>query len=353
MKIEQSTLSMSSTHAASQKHEVRETLRAWVGDKRPDFEGRERSAPVQAPPMLVHISDNGKAALSGEAQSIKSAADAADNDPGLQLIKQLIELLIGRQIEVVHASDLGGDVKPPPDIPTQQEAASKQQPAEHAGWGAEYDYHESTTETEQTSFQANGVIRTTDGKEIKFDLSFTMQRNYHDETNVSLRAGDAHKIDPIVINFAGTAAQLSDQRFAFDLNADGSKENIHFVQGGGFLALDRNGDGKINNGSELFGPTSGDGFAELKALDSDGNGWIDENDPAYQKLQVWTKDDKGADKYASLKAANVGALYLGHVDTPFDVKDGQNNLQAQVRSTGVWLSEDDKAGSVQQIDLMA
>ena len=47
---------------------------------------------------------------------------------------------------------------------------------------------------------------------------------------------------------------ISDQKFKFDINADGKEDDISFVgKGSGFLALDKNGDGKINDGSELFG----------------------------------------------------------------------------------------------------
>lgn len=47
---------------------------------------------------------------------------------------------------------------------------------------------------------------------------------------------------------------MTSQRFKFDLNADGQNEDINFAtNGSGYLALDRNGDGRINNGSELFG----------------------------------------------------------------------------------------------------
>mgnify|MGYP000465316364 CR=1 FL=1 len=54
------------------------------------------------------------------------------------------------------------------------------------------------------------------------------------------------------------------------------------LQGGsGYLALNKNGDGVINDGSELFGTASGDGFYDLSMYDEDGNGWIDENDHAY------------------------------------------------------------------------
>ena len=118
-----------------------------------------------------------------------------------------------------------------------------------------------------------------------------------------------------------------------DLDADGDKENINFATGGsGFLALDRNGDGKINDGSELFGATSGDGFADLATLDSDHNGWIDENDAAYTQLRVWTKDSAGNDQLSTLKQANVGAINLSSVATPFDLKDSSNALLGQIRA---------------------
>ena len=110
---------------------------------------------------------------------------------------------------------------------------------------------------------------------------------------------------------------------------------------------------RINNGSELFGATSGNGFAELAVLDTDNNGWIDENDAAYWQLRVWTKDASGKDQLSTLKQANVGALNLAHVATPFDLKDAGNALQGQIRSSGVFLTEDAKVGTIQQIDLTA
>jgi hypothetical protein len=180
-----------------------------------------------------------------------------------------------------------------------------------------------------------------------------MSRYYHEESNVSIRLGDARQMkDPLVLNFEGTAAQLTSQRFAFDLDADGQTDSINFVAGGsGFLALDRNEDGSINDGSELFGAKSGDGFAELATFDADKNGWIDENDAVYEQLRVWTKDSTGNDQLATLKQANVGAISLARVATPFDIKDTTNSLQGQIRSSGIFLQEDGGMGTVQQIDL--
>ena len=134
----------------------------------------------------------------------------------------------------------------------------------------------------------------------------------------SLEVESYIKTDPLMINLDTDIGSVSDQKFFFDLDADGKEDEISFAgKGSGFLALDRNGDGKINDGSELFGTKSGDGFKDLAAYDEDGNGWIDENDAIFSQLKIWTKDEDGKDKLISLKDADVGAIYLGNADTQF------------------------------------
>lgn len=179
-----------------------------------------------------------------------------------------------------------------------------------------------------------------------------MRREFAQSEDFTLRAGDAKKIDLLILNLSGNAASLTDARFSFDLNSDGIDEKIPFAgNGSGFLVLDLNNDGKASNGAELFGPSTGNGMAELSAHDSDRNSWIDEGDPVYADLLVWTKDESGADKLTGLKASGVGAIYLGSADTPFSIKDGANNLNAQVARTAVFLKEDGSAGAIQQLDL--
>lgn len=351
MKIASTSLQLESSHAMLQRYEFRESLRAWTGNRRPDFE-ETRSQPAPSADRS-HISDAGKAAQATEADTTGKSGDPADNDPRLSLIKAMIFMLTGREAKVFNPADLQTDSQGSATQAPASQAASSEAAQQSAGYGVEYDRHESYTESEQTRFEASGTITTADGRKIDFSVSMSMTRSYHEESDLSIREGDARKKqDPLALNFSGTAAQLSSQRFSFDLDSDGKAEEINFAAGGsGFLAFDRNGDGKINNGSELFGSRSGDGFAELAALDTDHNGWIDENDSAFSQLRVWSKGSSGKDQLATLREANIGALGLAHVDTPFDLKDSNNTLQGQIRSSGIFLQENGKAGTMQQIDL--
>ncbi|MFZ6844457.1 hypothetical protein [Undibacterium sp. RuTC16W] len=377
MIIASSDILLASSSASSSQLDIHESTRAWIGRQRPNFDNPRTPLDFNESDSTVQLSDAGRTALArdltsssvihrdatSEAQAIEQANAAAENDPKLRLIISLIERLTGRKINFFHNSDLtsseatGKLSSNASDNSTDSDSGSATVPSapspRKAGWGLEYQRQSSYTETEQTSFQATGLIHTTDNQDIKFNLSIQLQRSYHEESSLSVQAGDGKKIDPLVINFSANSAQLTSQKFLFDLNADGTKESVSFVQGAGFLALDKNGDGKINDGRELFGPATGNGFNELKALDSDGNGWIDEADPAFQQLRVWTKDAIGKDKLSTLKQADVGALFLGNASTPFSIKNAQNQSQGQLVSSGLWLSEEGKAGSLQQIDLIA
>jgi hypothetical protein len=347
MKIAGASLQMASSHASSRQHEVRESLRMWVGPQRPQS-GGEAMRPRGPDNDHVSLSEAGKAQAAGDNEEA-----ALDGDPRLNLIRSMVELLTGYRIRIIDASDLQTNT----EVPALQAPPPAQAPASApaAGYGIEYDYRESYTETELTTFSASGTVTTADGRAISFSVNLAMSRTYHEESSVSLRLGDAaRKIDPLVLNFAGTAAQLTDQRFAFDLDADGNDDQINFVSpGSGFLVFDRNGDGRINDGSELFGPTSGDGFQELAALDGDNNGWIDENDAAFDQLQVWTRDAEAQEQLQSLAAAGVGAIALSRVDTPFDIKTNANEILGHIRNSGIFLQESGTAGTIQQIDLTA
>lgn len=358
MKIESSNITFLSQRAFLQETTRKETLRAWVGAQRPDFEGRGQPAALvrERQAEAVRNAAAAQAKISAEAQPAKKTAPTDDEydpekDPKLRLIILIIEKLTGKKVHLLSAKDLKGCGQTP-DVPDAKQA--DQAPAQQRqGWGVEYDYHESNHEAEVTSFTATGVIKTADGKEINFTTQLTMSREFVSEQDVSLRLGDAQMKDPLVINFEGTAAQLTDTKFAFDLDTDGRQDQISFVgPGSGFLALDNNGDGVVSNGSELFGTQTGDGFAELAAYDQDHNNWIDENDSIFSRLRLWTKDAQGNDSLVSLSQKGIGAIYLGNVSTQFDLNNSQNEQLGQVKSSGVYLKEDGSVGTAQQVDLV-
>ena len=157
----------------------------------------------------------------------------------------------------------------------------------------------------------------------------------------------------MVINLQNDVATLSDQKFFFDIDADGEKDEISMLNSGsGYLALDKNGDGTINDGNELFGPKSGNGFADLAEYDEDGDGWIDEDDDIWSKLKVWCKDANGEDILYSLREAGVGAICLQNAATDFALNNAENVSQGYLRSTGIFLYENGNVGTVQHLDLV-
>lgn len=213
---------------------------------------------------------------------------------------------------------------------------------------AEFYYEENET----TSFATDGVVKTSDGREISFNVELTMSRSFTQYTSEYIDFGTPRLVDPLVINLDVPSADVKDQKFLFDLDADGHEEAISTLgSGSGFLALDKNGDGVINDGSELFGASSGNGFADLAQYDSDGNGWIDEADEIFDKLLIWSKAANGNDQLVGLGKAGVGAIYLGAQDTQFSMNNSQNQVNAMVRQTGMFLYENGGVGTIQQLDL--
>lgn len=176
-------------------------------------------------------------------------------------------------------------------------------------------------EQEDTSFSTVGTVRTKDGREIHFNVNVNMSRRCEEYYREELNVAQFALYDPLVINLDTDATELSDQTFYFDLDADGEEEEISMLKGSGYLALDKNGDGIINDGSELFGTGNGDGFADLARYDEDGNGWIDENDSIWSKLKIWCKDEKGNDVLYKLSDKGVGAICLQNVSTDFTLQE--------------------------------
>ncbi|MFH2058165.1 MAG: hypothetical protein ABIJ59_04620 [Pseudomonadota bacterium] len=218
-----------------------------------------------------------------------------------------------------------------------------------------YEYVEQTTythhETESTNFFADGIVNTMDGKSIDFTFEMNLAREFFREDQFTHSEKGYTLIDPLIVNLNTTMPQLAQTRFLFDLDMDGTKEDLPFLSPGtGLLSLDKDHDGIINDGSELFGPSTGDGFGELSQYDLDHNLWIDENDDIFDELTIWENDEQGQMQLTKIKEAGIGAIYLAGIETPFDLRDENNFLDARIKKSSIALNEDGSVSSVQEMD---
>lgn len=359
MIIQSSTIRMSGSSSLYQEHVKEESLKYWSGGERPDFEGRKLPSGqiMDMQKDMLELSEQAQAMQAGGMESAGAARtdetctfELSDRDKQkILLVQKMLEALTGKKIKFFMMDKL--KLKSGNSESNNHAGAAGASAQRRQGWGLEYNYHESYYEQEKMSFAAQGMIRTADGREIDISVNLKMSREFASRLDINIRAGDA-AVDPLVINFNGSAPALTDAKYCFDLDCDGLEDQISFVRpDSGFLALDINEDGRINNGGELFGPGSGDGFAELAQHDADGNGWIDEADPVFSRLRIWTKDDDGNDVLLALGQKGIGAIFLGSVSTPFAMKDAGNNSLGQVRESGIYLNENGSAGTLQHIDL--
>ncbi len=272
-------------------------------------------------------------------KSGESESQAALQERIVQLLQSLIDALMAA-MEGKNCQDKFAASSPLPSSDTEKEASA----------GRELSWHcktiERICESEKTTVCGNGRVKTCDGREIAFNYALEMAREFKSE-KVFEDSGSVVLRDPLVLSFDGKASELTNQRQNFDLDSDGKLESIPGLgASSGFLVFDRNGNGKADNGKELFGARSGNGFAELADFDLDHNGWIDEADPVFSKLAVWS-----GDSWSSLAGRGVGALYTAAVDAPFSLKNASNGLLGEIRSAGIYLNEAGSVGSLQQVDL--
>jgi hypothetical protein len=161
------------------------------------------------------------------------------------------------------------------------------------------------------------TLETADGKlEIEFERVTAMRVEQQQGKQVK-------QADPLVIDLDGDGVELTDvsrdRGVSFDLTGDGKNETASWVApDDGLLVLDRNGNGTIDGGRELFGDQNGaaDGFAELSKFDQDLNGSIDQNDAVYQHLKVWRDLNQNGqseqDELKSLAGYGISSIGLQH-----------------------------------------
>ncbi len=195
---------------------------------------------------------------------------------------------------------------------------------------------------EAVSADFSGSVALEDGSSFSWSMQFAMS---YEEFSYSQRTEQPMK-DPLVMSFNGRPVELSGQSSAFNLT-DNAKSIQQLAQGQYYLAKDSNNNGTVDSGKELFGPTTGQGFAELAAYDEDQNGLINEQDPIWQNLWLWRPEDKGL---YSLKELGVAALSVESVATPFNLRH-KDEVRGRLERSSIFITEDKDVGLLQQIDL--
>ncbi|OGK77851.1 MAG: hypothetical protein A2X52_10105 [Candidatus Rokubacteria bacterium GWC2_70_16] len=151
--------------------------------------------------------------------------------------------------------------------------------------------------------------------------------------------------DPLVLDLDGDGIETRHAAAgaSFDHDRSGFAEQSGWVGADdGLLVWDRNGDGRINDGSELFGDQTQlqdgtrapNGFAALGEWDANADGRIDATDPVWGNLRVWRDTDgdgvSRSDELVGLGDAGITALNTGFMAT--NVTDPQGNAQLSLGS---------------------
>lgn len=161
-------------------------------------------------------------------------------------------------------------------------------------------------------------------------------------------------LSPIILDLDGDGIEMKSikkSKARFDMNGDGGSDDTGWIgKGDGFLVIDRNNDGLINDVSELsFGAEKANATSDLDALatlDNNGDKVIDAKDARFGELKIWVDADlDGVTDAGELKTlAELGIKSIGLVAQHREgsAKVGENILL----STAVFTRENGSTGTL-------
>jgi hypothetical protein len=172
---------------------------------------------------------------------------------------------------------------------------------------------------------------------------------------------------PILLNLGAGPYDLTSAAdgVRFDIRADGSPRKVAWTSRGSevaLLALDRNGNGAVDSGAELFGSAtmlaSGarakHGFEALAELDADGDGLLSPHDPAWTSLVLWTDRNhdgaSAAGEMQRLADSRLEWLSTGSVHQ-VNRRDAWGNLFRYMSRAGIRVSDTGNAREVPYYDV--
>lgn len=197
--------------------------------------------------------------------------------------------------------------------------------------------------TSVTAADNGAIASVSQSIEVQLEMSLQISANV---------AQPVQQADPLALDLDGdNKISLTDvgAGATFDINADSFLDRSAFVTGhDAFLALDRNANGRIDDGSELFGDQHGaaNGFLELGRYDDNGDGLIDARDGVFSSLLAVTLGSAGALEQRRLTDLGVQAIELGYRDTALAAEGGNT-----IGQLGAFRRVDGSTGLAADINL--
>ncbi len=351
MRIESSNLNLQGSSHIAAATNIEESLNIWTG------QGAGNTG------MAVDVQEFTQHAIKISASmtsSVSETVDASEDDPitskeelKIRMIEEFLSRLMGKKVKL-HVPKIkqisGGYDSSGQALDSLKLVSFSGGMQSSPGFGLIYNRSETQIERSRVSFAAEGLVKTADGREINLKLSFNIDQEIVRQSSFQLRAGDALK-DPLVISFGGGVASFSDTTMSFDIDFDGDQDSIQMLNANsGYLVLDKNNNGLVDDGRELFGPQTDHGYGELAQYDEDTNGWIDENDSVFNHLKIWYHDAEGSSRLVALTDKNIGAIYLGSVDTQMNMYSS-SGMAGALRESGLVLLENGESRIMQELDV--
>lgn len=175
---------------------------------------------------------------------------------------------------------------------------------------------------------------------------------FGDATNARVR------VDPLILDMDGDGFNIESKKYGtyFDLNCDGFAEKINWTNRDAILALDLNGNGRIDDGREVFGDyhlladgsRASNGFEALAQYDTNGDGVIDSQDEIFNSLRLWTDaNSNGISEGGELKT--LAEMGIKAINLNYNNTNLSTGTEALIGNTATFVYEDNREGNIGEL----
>ena len=178
------------------------------------------------------------------------------------------------------------------------------------------------------------------------------------KTKTKTNTARTTRYDPLILDLDGDGfnVETKENGANFDLDKNGFAEKINWTKKDGFLCLDLNGNGAIDDGGELFGDQTlladgtkaKNGFEALAQYDSNGDGVIDADDEIFDSLRVWVDADgngiSGEGEMKTLAELGITSINLGYENV-----NAETGTEATIGNTATFTREDGTTSGIGEL----